>query len=316
LINVTSSLGLVFVNCDFETYDAYSLPLVFSGAPSGQSGVLVSGELTYNTSGMFTFSDSEIRWGTVSNAGVCGWFGAITGSPTVNATLTGLEVGFSVTSSGAVQQLTMIGCDFEGTQIQLANCVQCNFIGLQDGASGGSLTLNAGCRNNNFLGVGLAAVLEASASNYGNLFENCTFRSPSWQDLSTTPVDRRINCLSGGALIRDWGGTDAVTVTIPSSSPNQTPNCWASNYYRYVENNTSVAFTINTPLNPVVGFELTIVIVNSSGGAGVQPTFSSGFHMTSNTPSIPSNGQEATYVFKYNGTTFQQLNTPATVVPD
>jgi hypothetical protein len=234
----------------------------------------------------------------------------------------GSEVGFAVTSSGSVSQLTVINLYQEGTQVQLTSVVFSTFIGLTDatvatsGNSVGTLVLNAGTRQNLFVGVSLNVLNESSASNYGNTFQNCNIRT-TWTDNSTGPVDRRLNCLvPGGGIVRDWGGTDSVNINQTSAGTAAAPNCFTSNFYRLVEIAGAIAFTINAPSNPVLGFEMTIVIANATGGAGPQPTFAAGYHMTSNTPANPANGNESTFRFKYNGSTFQQIAAPAATVPD
>lgn len=230
------------------------------------------------------------------------------------------EVGFAVTSSGVVQQLLVNNLYCEGTQVQLSNVQFSKFQGISDNTaltSGnfvGTIVGGGAIRQNKFVACNVNVVNQSSATSYGNLWECCNVRT-TWTDNSTGPTDRRLMCLFSGGLIRDWGGTDATSVTIPASTPNQTPNCFPSNYYRYVANGTSAAYAINAPLNPANGFELTIVIANLSGGAGPQPTFNAIFHMASNTPANPSNGNELTYVFKFNSSKWEQVNTPPTSIP-
>lgn len=227
------------------------------------------------------------------------------------------EVGIDIIPSGSCQALTLTGVYYEGTTIQLANTVNSNIGPLADGnVPNTSFILGAACRNNTITGVTAALINDSSTQNYGNTFIACNART-TWTDNSTGPVDRRISCLLSGALIRDWGGTDPVSVTIPAASANQTPNCFTSGFYRYVENASSIAFLVNAPLNPVPGFVLVIHWANLSGGAGVALTFNAIFHLTggTNTPAIPATGNQVAYAFRFNGTNWMQEYVFAASVP-
>jgi hypothetical protein len=232
------------------------------------------------------------------------------------------EVGFAITSSGSATQIVVENLYCEGTQVQLANVLYSSFVGITDNTTAvsgnlvGTIVGNGAVRQCKFVGCNVNVVNQSSATSYGNLWEVCNVRT-TWTDNSTGPVDRRINCLFSGALVRDWGGTDPVNLTVGSSGTiSGNIDCYTSNYYRIVEIAGVTAFPVYLPLHPVLGFEITIVIVNASGGVGAPPTFAGGYHMTSNTPGSPANAQESTYRFRYNGTNFMQLDTPAANVPD
>ena len=84
--------------CDEELIGWRQVPITFSGAPTGTSGSILTGPSGVTgwiyTSGVYPwlFSDGEVRWVTCTNGSASvSWTGALTGTPTVNATASNLN---------------------------------------------------------------------------------------------------------------------------------------------------------------------------------------------------------------------------------
>jgi hypothetical protein len=316
LLDASSSLGLKIDGADVESYGGNQTAIVFTVAPTGTGGSL-TGWTGGAQTGTVEFSDGELRIISVGSGGAVTWTGALTGAPIVNATINQTEVGIQINPSGACQGLTLKQIYLAQTQVQLAHCSFCDLTGIEDDGSypnGGTLVLGNACRTNVITGCSVDGINESSAANYGNTYIGTEARS-AWVDFSTGPVSRRINCIAAGPLVADWGGTDSVNLTVTGGVLSGSINCFQSRYWRIVENDAT-NWSVPLPLNPTPGFDLQIDIINASGGAGPAITFTSAFHMTSNTPAGPTNGNQSTYRFTNQGSHWAQQFAPAATVPD
>jgi hypothetical protein len=315
MIDASSSLGLKIDGADVESYGGNSTAVTFTALPTGSSGSLTGWTLGAET-GMLKFSDGEIRIAAITSGGAATWSPALTGAPTVNATMSMMEVGIQVTA--VCQGLSLKQIYLAQTQVQLATCSFCHLDCVQDDgsyASGGLLVLANACRTNALTACTVDGINESSALNYGNTYTACEGRD-AWLDQSTGPVSRRINCIVAGTLAFDWGGTDPTNLTVTSGGLSSGINCFNGGYWRIVQTAGAIAFNVPIPSNPTPGFDLQIDIANATGGGGVQPTFNAIYHMITNTPAIPANGTQSSYRFKFNGTNWVQQFAPPVGVPD
>lgn len=222
-----------------------------------------------------------------------------------------VETGIDVSSAGSVQNLTIQGVYHEGTAISLTN-VSFSCIGpMTNGTVGGSLVLNAGTRNNLFMGVSVVTINESSSGNYGNTFVGCN-ATTTWTDnsgTSTNPPDRRINCLQAGALINDYGGGQSFNVPYSAS---MTPDTFNGLQQRIVAIN-GTAFTINAPLHPIIGQRIRLQIYNASGGALGAVTFNAVYKMSAWTQ--PANGFNRSVELYYDSVAWCQVSQTGVDVP-
>ena len=93
-----------------------------------------------------------------------------------------------------------------------------------------------------------------------------------------------------------------------------TPNAARGNW-QTISIQDAVAFTIAAPTNPVKGQELTILIVNGSGGAHGAITWNAVYKLAGALPAI-ANGFNRSVTFKYSGTTWYEANRTAADVPN
>lgn len=96
-------------------------------------------------------------------------------------------------------------------------------------------------------------------------------------------------------------------------SASITPNA-ASGNFQTIRANDANAFTINAPLNPREGQRLSITIANISGGALGAISWDAVFKKLAFTS--PTNGNNCTIVFFYDGTNWMQEGPQSLQVPN
>lgn len=110
-----------------------NVPLVFASAPSGTSGTLATAWTSSATSEIVVFSDFESRVVTFTNASTSvSWSTALTGSPTVTATIDGFTAPPGSPTYGFTSDLGLVWSN--GTA----------WYATSD-SNGGSVTISSGC---------------------------------------------------------------------------------------------------------------------------------------------------------------------------
>ena len=224
----------------------------------------------------------------------------------------GTETSIEIAPTGSATEMRIGGMYVEGASILLKNFIRGIVGPITNGAAGSTLTLTSAVRNSLFFGLSFDAINDASSSNYGNTFFGVSAAS-SWTDTSgsgANPPDRRINCLSVGALVNDWGGGQAFTLTYSTS---MTPDAYNGLQQRIVANN-GTAFTINAPLHPIIGQRLRIQIYNTSGGALGAVTWNAVYKMSAWTQ--PANGFNRSIEFYYDSVFWCQVSQTGVDVPN
>lgn len=96
-------------------------------------------------------------------------------------------------------------------------------------------------------------------------------------------------------------------------STSMTPDSALGTVFRITVTD-GVAFTINAPLNPVAGEEITVVIRNASGGVAGAATWNAVFKMSTWTQ--PANATSRSITFFYDGTNWIQISQTGVDVPN
>lgn len=96
-------------------------------------------------------------------------------------------------------------------------------------------------------------------------------------------------------------------------STSMTPDSALGTVFRITVTD-GVAFTINAPLNPVLGEEITFIIRNTSGGAAGAATWNAVFKMSTWTQ--PATVTSRSITFFYDGTNWVQISQTGVDVPN
>lgn len=116
---------------------------------------------------------------------------------------------------------------------------------------------------------------------------------------------------AGGLTVTNWLGPQRSAMATITYSASMTPNASAGKNQVITATNNS-AFTINAPIRPRVGDDLTIKIRNTSGGALGAATWDAVFGMSAWTQ--PATGFSRSITFHYDGSLWIEISrTPADV---
>lgn len=179
------------------------------------------------------------------------------------------EVGIDATTSGSIQCLSVIGCYNEGTQIILGSVSASVISASTDGGALGSLLVNAGSRENTFIGIAQAVIQITDPSAWGNAFISCNARTTfsdatEGANLSSQP-NQFVGCnlpgAPGGAGVPNLGNTWRKILTFAAAV---TPDVYGATWNTI---RCSGNITINAPLHPRNGQRVGFTIRNESGGA-------------------------------------------------
>lgn len=238
-------------------------------------GVYYTGNFTHNISGYDLFCPPNSNYSSTMRgvkcdavtADGCALYTPLvqTGSGNNN------ETGIDWNPSGSTAGLTIENCYNEGTIISLGNVGNSVVSSLTDGGTLGSLVLNAGSRNNTFIGINQAVLNVSSSTSYGNLFLGGAVRT-TWTDatiganISVQPNQYKGFSTSGyGTGIADVG---RKMRKILAYSASMQPDTYYADTNEIRVNNTS-NFAFLTPLHPYNGAELKFVIRNENASSAM-----------------------------------------------
>ena len=109
------------------------------------------------------------------------------------------------------------------------------------------------------------------------------------------------------------GGSLTLARVVAAYSTSITPDSSQGNLISITATD-GVAFTINAPLNPATGKQITFVIRNTSGGALGAITWNAVFKMPAFTSPATANSRSIT--FQYDGTNWVEMYRGAADVPN
>jgi hypothetical protein len=175
--------------------------------------------------------------------------------------------------------------DVSGTGLNFANSSQGNYVGANT-ETGGTYTFD-GASGGNVIAAGSFVAADSV---------NPTLAAP--------------NLYLGANRSASFGGLIDNTLVYSAS---MTPNMVNGNYIRIVVTNAT-AFTINAPINPVLGMRATVLIYNNNAGAMGAVTWNAVFKMSAWTN--PAGGFNRSIDFFYDGVHWVQTSQTGVDVPN